>query len=153
MASAWALFNELVMIASAICASIGWYFIRRKNRAVHRRWMLSASVLGAVFFVSYALGTFLIGDTSYGGPQKYSAAYQLFLQVHVVLATVAAVLGVITLRFAFKERFSRHRRVAPWTVTLWLISAATGLVVYLLLFVVFPPGPTVGNLLHLLTAR
>ena len=153
MASAWSLVNELFMIASATLAVIGWYFIRKGKVGIHRRIMLTSSLLGAAFFVSYALATLLVGDSTFGGPQRYRTAYQIFLQVHVVLASVAAVFGVVTLAFAFRQSFRRHRKVAPWTVTMWLISAATGLVVYLLLFVIFPPGPTLGNLLHVLTGH
>ena len=152
LSSMWALFNEMLMIASAVTAAFGWRFIRQRRVRVHRRFMLTSSFLGAAFFVSYAVGTLLVGDTAFGGPRQYSAAYQVFLQIHVLLATAAAVLGVITLRYALKGRFPRHRRIAPWTVVFWFISAATGLAVYLLLFVVFPPGPTVGNLWHLLTS-
>ncbi len=153
MASAWSLLNELFMIASATLAVIGWYFIRKGNIPVHRRIMLSSATLGAAFFVSYALSTLMIGDTMYGGPQKYSSAYQLFLQVHVVLATVAAVFGVVTIVLALRQMFNRHKKVAPWTVVMWLVSAVTGLVVYLLLFVIFPPGPQLGNLLHIITGH
>ena len=153
ISSVWALFNEFLMISSAVAAAVGWRFIRRKQVDIHRRWMLTSASLGAAFFVSYLAGTIVIGDTMYGGPSQYSTPYQVFLLVHVLLATVAAVLGVITLRLALKARFGKHRRVAPWTVVLWFISAATGLVVYLLLFVVFTPGPSVGNLLHVLTGN
>ena len=153
VASMWALFNEFLMISSAVTAAIGWRYIRRKQVDIHRRWMITSASLGATFFVSYLTGTIVIGDTMYGGPARFSAPYQIFLLVHVLLATVAAVLGVITLRLALKARFGKHRKVAPWTVVLWFISAATGLVVYLLLFVVFTPGPSVGNLLHVLTGN
>ncbi len=153
MASAWSLLNELFMIASATLAVIGWYYIRKGNIPVHRRIMLSSATLGAAFFVSYALSTLLIGDTSFGGPHSYAAPYQVFLQIHVVLATVAAVFGVVTIVLALRQAFKRHKKVAPWTVIMWLVSAVTGLVVYLLLFVIFPPGPQLGNLLHIITGH
>ncbi len=112
--------------------------------------MLIGSAFGAAFFVSYVLSTFIIGDVLYGGPHKYATSYQTFLQVHVTLATLAAVLGVVTLRFAFRRRFGRHRKVAPWTATLWLVSAASGLAVFLLLFVIFPSGASTTSLLTVL---
>lgn len=150
MIATWALINELIMIVSAVTAIIGWYFIRRKKVEVHRRFMLTAATMGAIFFVSYLLQTVIAGDAGFGGPKKWAAPYQVFLQVHVLLATVAAVLGVITIRLALKQNFGRHRRVAPSTAVMWIISAATGLVVYLLLFVVFKPGSYTGNLLTVL---
>ncbi|MHB1685485.1 MAG: DUF420 domain-containing protein [Bacilli bacterium] len=150
MAAGWGLVNELFMIVSAVAAAFGWAAIRRNRVHLHRKLMITASVFGALFFVSYALATLIIGDTSFGGPAGIAGAYNAFLQVHVMLATAAAVLGVITLTLAARRRFRKHKRVAPWTAVMWFISAGTGLVVYLMLFVIFPSGPTIKNLIHLL---
>lgn len=150
MASAWALLNEIFMIASSIFAGIGWYHIKHRDVHRHRRMMVWAASLGAAFFVSYVLGTLLVGDSQFGGPQSYAMLYQVILQIHVMLATIAAVLGVLTVVLAVRRRFHIHRKIAPWTAILWFVSAGTGLIVYLMLFVIFPPGPSVGNLLHLI---
>ncbi len=152
MASVWALINELFMMASALFAAVGWYQIRRKDVHRHRRMMILAASLGAAFFVSYALGTLLVGDSSFGGPKSVAMLYQVILQIHVMLATIAAVMGVITIILAARRRFRLHRKIAPWTAVFWFVSAGTGLIVYLMLFVIFPPGPTVGNVLHLITS-
>ncbi len=147
-----ALFSEVLMIGSALCIAVGWYFIRRHRVATHRALMLIGSALGVGFFISYALRTLLIGDTTFGGPKDLNSAYLIFLQSHATLATVAGVLGVITLRYALRSRFRSHRRVAPWTATLWLIAAASGLVVFLLLYVIFAPGPTT-NVINAVVGR
>ena len=150
MAAGWGLVNELFMIVSSITAAFGWAAIRRNRVHLHRKLMITASVFGAMFFVSYALATLTIGDATFGGPSGMAGAYNSFLQVHVALATLGAILGVLTLILAARRRFRKHRRVAPWTAIMWFISAATGLVVYLLLFVIFPPGPAIRNVLHLI---
>ncbi|MBX5467508.1 MAG: DUF420 domain-containing protein [Firmicutes bacterium] len=137
------------MLSSAAAVAAGWYCIRHRLVAVHRRLMLTGSVLGALFFVSYVVKTLTIGDTSFGGPAHWLPWYLGFLQVHVLLATAAGVLGVLTLRWALRANFGRHRRVAPWTATMWFVAAGTGLVVFLLLYVVFPPGST-GSVAHAL---
>ncbi|MCY0901233.1 MAG: DUF420 domain-containing protein [Firmicutes bacterium] len=147
MAANWALVNELFMIASSICAAIGIVYIKRKQQGRHRKWMLTAVTLGACFFVSYVLGSLIVGDTAFGGPKSLFAAYQIFLITHIFLAVVAAIMGVMTVRAALKGNFARHRKIAPWTAVLWFVAAATGLVVYLVLFVIYAPGPTV-NLFH-----
>jgi putative membrane protein len=132
--------NEAFMLSSAGTLIYGWYRIRRHEIDRHRRAMLTTSALASGFFISYVVKSLVYGDTTFGGPQHLAAAYQVFLQIHVTLATLAAVLGVITLRFALRSRFDRHRRVAPWTASMWLVAAGTGLAVFLLLYVVFPPG-------------
>ncbi|WAH36494.1 DUF420 domain-containing protein [Alicyclobacillus dauci] len=139
--------NEACIIISAICFGIGWGQIRKNRVRIHRRWMLTGVVFAALFFIIYALKTFLIGDTKFGGPKSLNTFYYVFLQSHSVLATIAAILGIITLAYAAKARFSRHRKIAPWTVVIWFITAATGLVVFLLLYVIYSPGAT-ANLMH-----
>jgi putative membrane protein len=57
---------------------------------------------------------------------------------------VAGILGVLTLRRALRRRFTLPRRIAPWTAVLWLIAAASGLTVFILLYLAYPPGPTVN---------
>ncbi|WP_053960486.1 DUF420 domain-containing protein [Sulfobacillus thermosulfidooxidans] len=153
IAGYWGLFNELLMITSAVVVAFGWYFIRHKRIDIHRKFMLTGASLGAAFFVSYVLSTFTIGDTYFGGPKKYNAPYQVFLQFHVILATAAAVMGVITLRWALRARFNKHKKIAPWTATFWFVSALTGLAVFLMLFVIFPPGPTTKSLVQILVGH
>lgn len=132
--------NEAFMLSSAASLLIGWQRIRHGQVARHRRAMLTTATLAVAFFVSYAVKSLVYGDTTFGGPAGIATAYQVFLQVHVTLATLAAILGILTLRYALRSRFDRHRRIAPWTASMWLVAAGTGLVVFLLLYVVFPPG-------------
>ena len=132
--------NEAFMLSSAASLLVGWYRIRHKQVHRHRRAMLTTSALAIGFFLSYVVKSMVYGDTTFGGPASLSTAYQVFLLVHVGLATLAAILGIITLRYALRSRFGRHRRVAPWTAGMWLVAAGTGLAVFLLLYVVFPSG-------------
>ncbi|QSO48330.1 DUF420 domain-containing protein [Alicyclobacillus mengziensis] len=140
MAVVMAYVNEGFIISSAIVMAFGWYFIRRRNVDVHRRLMLTGSVLAALFFITYVLKTVIFGDTTFGGPSKWKVPYQVFLQAHSMLATVAAVFGIITLTFAFRSRFGSHRKIGPWTTSIWFVTAVTGFAVFLLLYVVFPQG-------------
>ena len=142
--------DEAFMIASAVSISAGWYQIRHRRLKQHRRLMLTGSVLGSLFFITYAVKTLSVGDTAFGGPQVWYWPYQTFLQIHTIFATLTAVAGIVTLRWALRRRFRRHRRIAPWTASAWLVTAASGLMVFLLLYVIFPPGPTTNNLLKLI---
>ena len=142
MPTVWPYINEGLMLVSAGVAVAGWHAIRRGRVAQHRRRMLVAAGFGAAFFVSYLLRSLVEGDTLFGGPQAWRRLYLAFLQFHVLLAVAAAILGAMALRRGLARRFREHRRVAPWAAALWLLAAATGLVVFLLLYVIFPPGPT-----------
>jgi putative membrane protein len=134
--------NEAFIISSAIVMAFGWMKIRQGKKQVHRRLMLTATILASLFFISYVLKTVIIGDTMFGGPKGIQPAYQVFLQAHSILATVAAIMGIVTLRYALKEIFGKHKKIARWTVITWFVTAATGLVVFILLYVVYPMGPT-----------
>jgi putative membrane protein len=145
-----AVINEAFMIGSAVSIAAGWYQVRHHHLHSHRRLMLIGSGLAVCFFLSYVLKTFTVGDTAFGGPHAWYWPYQVFLQVHTIFATLAAIAGIVTLRWALGRRFRQHRRLAPWTATAWMVTAASGLTVFLLLYVIFPPGPTTGNLMKLL---
>jgi putative membrane protein len=138
--------NEAFMLLSALSVALGWRAIRRGRREVHRRYMLTASTLAVAFFLSYMLKSLLVGDTNFGGPKAWAVPYLVFLQVHTILATLTAVLGIVTLRYALRSRFGQHRRVAPWTATSWFVAAGMGLAVFLMLYIVFPPGATTNML-------
>lgn len=138
--------NEACMLSSAALIAFGWRAVRHRQLHLHRRLMLLGTLFGALFFITYVIKSLFIGDTLFGGPKSMAAAYGLFLQVHVTLATLAAIAGVITLRWAFRQRFAKHRRLAPYTAVGWLIAAGTGLVVFLLLYVIYPSGPTTNVL-------
>ena len=134
--------NEAFMLLSALSVALGWRAIRQGRRDVHRRYMLTASTLAVAFFLSYVLKSFWIGDTNFGGPKAWTLPYLVFLQINTILATLADVLGIVTLRYALRARFGQHRRIAPWTATSWFVAAGMGLAVFLMLYIVFPPGAT-----------
>ncbi|HEX7056627.1 MAG TPA: DUF420 domain-containing protein, partial [Bacilli bacterium] len=72
----------------------------------------------------------------------WKVPYVIFLLFHIVLSTSAAIFGVITLFLAFSQRFAAHRKWGRVTAAFWLATAVTGVVVYLLLYIVFPGGHT-----------
>jgi putative membrane protein len=68
--------------------------------------------------------------------------YHLFLFFHISLATVGGVLGLITLWLAYKQRFFKHKRVGRVAAVIWLLTAPTGVLVYVLLYILYPGGQT-----------
>lgn len=134
--------NEVFIVSSAIFIAIGWYMIRKGRIETHKRLMVTGSILAALFFISYVLKTLFVGDTTFGGPASMKGGYQAFLQAHSFLATVGGILGIISIRTALKARFGTHKKVGPWTATIWFITAATGLVVFVMLYVIYPSGTT-----------
>lgn len=130
------------IVLSAISVAIGWYFVKKKNLQAHKNWMLLGTVFATIFFLTYVSRTIFVGNTLFGGPDSVKMFYQVFLIFHIILATVAAVMGIITLVHAYKNRIAQHKRIGPWTAIVWFATAVTGVTVYTLLYVIYPGGTT-----------
>lgn len=135
---------------SAVLLGAGYYFIRRKNQAAHRKCMLLAFAASALFLACYlTYHTYLAyvlhrGPTVFRDPAWFRPIYLGILLTHTVLAVVIVPLALITLNRALKERFAPHRRIARWTLPLWMYVSVTGLVIYLLLYQIFPQNAPVA---------
>jgi putative membrane protein len=127
--SANALFNSL----SALCLICGYINIRRGNRVVHMRFMLTAAVFSTLFLLSYVTYHYFHGDTKFPGQGWIRPVYFFVLITHIVLSTVALPLILATLWYALRSQFRFHRRVARWTFPVWLYVSVTGVVVYFVL--------------------
>lgn len=136
-------FISTVFIAfSAVFTAAGWILVVRGNIAAHKKAMFWAAVFAVIFFAVYLSKTFFIGSTSFGGPDSVAPYYTVFLLFHITMATIAAGMGLFQLYTGYKNKLTRHKKLGPWTSVIWFISATTGIAVYLLLYVIYPPGDT-----------
>jgi uncharacterized membrane protein YozB (DUF420 family) len=122
----------------ALLLIAGFIFIKRKNATAHRRCMKAAVAASCVFLVSYLTYHFKVGATSFTGEGWIRPVYFTILLSHTILAAVIVPLVIITLWRALRSDFSRHRRIARWTLPLWLYVSLTGVVIYVLLYHVYP---------------
>ena len=129
---------------SAILLSAGYYFIRAKNQVAHRNCMIAAFVTSTLFLACYLtyhgyLAFYLHkGPTVFRDPAGFRPVYWGILLSHTVLAMVIVPLALITLHRAVKQRFELHKKIARWTWPLWMYVSVTGVVIYLLLYRIFP---------------
>ncbi|MBJ9990073.1 MULTISPECIES: DUF420 domain-containing protein [Paenibacillus] len=130
------------IVISAILVAIGWALIVQGKRDAHKKVMIWGAIAALLFFIIYVSRTAFVGNTSWGGSDEMKIYYQIFLIFHIVLATVAAVFGITTLVLAFRERFAKHRKWGRVTASIWFVTAITGVVVYVLLYVLYPGGHT-----------
>ncbi|MCM3568776.1 DUF420 domain-containing protein [Neobacillus mesonae] len=130
------------IVLSGITVAIGWWQIKQRKIESHKKTMFFAAVFALVFFIIYASRTLFIGNTSFGGPDNIKVYYTTFLIFHINLATIGAVLGILSLYSGYKNKLSFHRRLGPFTSIVWFFSAITGVVVYLLLYVFYKGGET-----------
>ena len=133
---------ESFMLLSCLSLIIGWRQARHRRMVAHKRWMLTSVFLAAGFFLTYACKTVFVGDTIFAGPEALRQPYQVFLQLHSILATVAAVLGGVTLRFGLKRMSGRHGKIGKWTAATWIVTTVSGLAVFAVLYVIYPSNQT-----------
>jgi len=134
--------STFFIVLSAIFVAIGWYLISKRKIEAHKKAMFFAAIFAIIFFVIYASRTIFVGNTSFGGPDDIKVYYTIFLLFHITLATVGAVMGIITLWTGYKNRLEKHRKLGPITSIIWFSTAITGVAVYLLLYVIYHGGET-----------
>ncbi|HWD21133.1 MAG TPA: DUF420 domain-containing protein [Verrucomicrobiae bacterium] len=127
---------------SAILLGCGYYFIRHNNIPAHKRCMIgafSASVIFLICYLTYHIKVHAV--THFRDPAWFRPIYLTILLTHTVLAVVIVPLILITLHRALKARFALHQKIARWTWPLWMYVSVTGVIVYLILYQIFPQSP------------
>ena len=122
----------------AVLLLIGFYFIRRKNITVHRRFMLAACATSVLFLSSYLTYHFFAGSTKFAGTGWSRPLYFSILISHTILAVVVVPLAIASVVNGLKMRVLQHRRVARWTFPIWMYVSVTGVLVYFFLYHFFP---------------
>lgn len=130
--------NAALNFTSLVLLSSGFLFIRLKKVAAHRACMLSAFGVAILFLTSYVVYHYHAGSTRFTGEGIIRPIYFFILTTHVILAASIVPLAIVTMRRAFRNEIDRHRRLAHWTLPLWLYVSVTGLIVYALLYHVYP---------------
>ncbi|HZT61248.1 MAG TPA: DUF420 domain-containing protein [Pyrinomonadaceae bacterium] len=130
--------NAVLNATSFVLLICGLYFILRGRVKAHRACMVSALVVSGLFLISYVVYHAQYGSVRFKGQGFVRPLYFAILITHVVLAAAIVPLVTITLRRALRGDFIRHRRIARWTYPLWLYVSVTGVVVYLMLYQLYP---------------
>jgi uncharacterized membrane protein YozB (DUF420 family) len=141
------LVNACLNATCTVLLLLGWLHIRADRREAHRNCMIGALCTSAVFLACYLYyhwrmqqvhGT---AHTKFVDPAWFRPIYLAILFTHLVGAIAIVPLVLMTVSRAFKERFDAHKVVARWTLPIWLYVSVTGVVIYLLLYQVFPQVP------------
>jgi putative membrane protein len=126
--------NAALIVISGVFLVIGYVCIRSRRIVWHRRSMVTASVFAALFLVVYVTRYLVLGSKIYPGEGVSRTVYLTILVSHTVIATAVAPLAFVTLRRALAGRFRLHRQIARITLPMWVYTAVTGWVVYMLLY-------------------
>ena len=130
--------NATLNASSFILLSSGYYFIRRKNVIAHRNCQIAALTASVLFLISYIVYHLHHGTTRFAGQGIVRPIYFTILTTHTILAAVIVPFVIITLRRAMRGDFLRHKAIARWTLPMWMYVSITGVVVYLMLYHLYP---------------
>jgi len=136
--------NASLNTLSAVFLALGFVFIKRGQKIAHRNCMIAAFTTSVIFLACYlTYHTYLAvvlhqGPTRFLDPAWFRPIYLIVLLTHTVLAVIIVPLILMTLWRAKNQNFEAHKKIARWTWPLWMYVSVTGVVVYLLLYRIFP---------------
>ena len=130
--------NAALNSLSAAFLIIGFLFIKSKNIPAHKACMLAACTSSTLFLISYLVYHYQVGSVSFKGQGAIRMLYFGILLTHTILAVAVVPMALITLVRALRNRFDAHRRIARWTLPIWLYVSVTGVVVYWMLYWLVP---------------
>ncbi len=126
--------NAFLNATAAVLLVWGYLLIRRKRIQTHGKVMTAAFVTSCLFLVCYVVYHAQVGSKHFPHTGALRTVYLSILGTHTVLAATVPVLAIITLRRGLAKRFDKHRRIAKWTLPIWLYVSVTGVIVYLMLY-------------------
>jgi uncharacterized membrane protein YozB (DUF420 family) len=127
--------NAVLNATSAVLVVTGLVLIKRGRQQAHIRAMATAVAVSAAFLVSYVTHKVMVGPKAFGHEgEPIRLVYLAILLSHTVLAVVIVPLVIVTVLRAVRGRLEAHKKIARWTVPLWLYVSVTGVVVYLMLY-------------------
>jgi len=126
--------NASLNATAAVLLVWGYVLIRRHSIAAHRKVMLAAFATSSVFLVCYLVYHFNVGSVRFPRTGVVRMVYLSILTTHTVLAATVPPLAIVTLNRGLRGRFDRHRKIARWTLPVWLYVSVTGVVVYWMLY-------------------
>ena len=126
--------NAALNATAAVLLIWGYTLIRRKRIQKHRKVMLAAFVTSSLFLICYIVYHAQVGSVHFAKTGPIRAVYFSILLSHTALAASVPILAIVTLSRGLGQRFDKHRKIARWTLPIWLYVSVTGVVVYLMLY-------------------
>ena len=140
--------NAALNSLATVLLVAGYLLIRGRREVAHKWAMLSCFGVSVAFLACYLVYHAHVGSKQFPAeaPTAVRYGYYLILVSHIVLAAAVPFLAAATIYFGLRDQRVRHRRVARWTFPIWLYVSLSGVVVYALLYHLYPAGETVDIL-------
>ncbi len=138
--------NAGLNFQSTVLLMLGFFLIKAGKKKAHQYAMTAALICSAMFLACYLIYHYGVGSKEF--PREYPIARKIYLTIlipHIILAVVNLPLIIIVVVAAARGKFETHKRFARITFPSWLFVSVTGVIIYLMLYVWFPPRPAIGN--------
>ncbi len=126
--------NAALNGSATVLLLAGYWLIRNGKREAHRKVMLAAFGASILFLICYLVYHSQVGSVRFQKEGAIRTVYLSILLTHTVLAAAVPFLAIVTLRRGFAARFDKHRKIARWTLPIWLYVSITGVVIYWMLY-------------------
>jgi uncharacterized membrane protein YozB (DUF420 family) len=125
---------------ATVLISAGFVLIKTGRKDAHRKVMISACLVSAIFLVGYVTHKILVRGvhTPFGGHGAIAGVYYVMLISHIILAASIAYLVPRTFLFAIRGDIENHKRWAKFTFPIWYYVSVTGVLVYFFLYQWWP---------------
>jgi putative membrane protein len=130
--------NASLNFSSAVLLTIGYIQIRKQRQIAHRNCMIGAIITSSLFLACYLVYHYYARATHFVNPAWFRPIYLTLLLTHTLLAVIIVPLIFITFSRALKQRWDPHRKIARWTWPIWMYVSVTGVLIYLILYQIFP---------------
>jgi uncharacterized membrane protein YozB (DUF420 family) len=126
--------NATLNALAALLLVTGYVLIRQRRLNAHRNVMIAALACSVLFLTSYLVYHAHVGSKPFPGTGPVRTLYFTILITHTILAAAVPILAILTVWRAYRKNWSRHVRIARWTLPIWLYVSVTGVVVYWMLY-------------------
>jgi uncharacterized membrane protein YozB (DUF420 family) len=130
--------NATLNAISAVLLVIGYVLIRQRRIEQHRWTMIGAFAVSTLFLIGYVIYHWNVGSKPFTAQGPVRTVYFFVLITHIVLAALVPPMALITLIRGLRARYDRHARLARWTLPIWLYVSVTGVIVYVMLYQLYP---------------
>ena len=130
--------NACLNAASTVLLTIGYIFIKQGRQNAHRNCMVGALITSTLFLACYLVYHYNAGRTTFRDPQWFRPYYLISLLTQTVLAIAIVPMVMVTVFHALRKKWDSHKRLARWTWPVWMYVSVTGVLIYLLLYQIFP---------------
>jgi uncharacterized membrane protein YozB (DUF420 family) len=130
--------NASLNAMSAILLTLGFIHIKKGRTIAHRNCMIAAFGTSTLFLACYLYYHYHAKSTVFANPAWFRPIYLTILLTHTVLAMAVVPMVFMTFSRALKKNYELHKKIARWTWPIWMYVSVTGVVIYLILYQIFP---------------